>query len=196
MILANLICQPQNKYSQRYMCLRRSLISFNSYPHQLGYNMSLPAFRPLLPTHKAPDKKRPPRGHRFLTHSSPASPLRCACGGPALRLGGAYLTHKVLKRRAAKNPAHPDNALPDKKQNINTAQQHNANIYFCFIAGQSPRRKRLSFAVPAANRRWPAPHILHSSRDIRTKAGKNQNLFDRLLFTFLDLEGKKDVNHF
>jgi hypothetical protein len=48
-------------------------------------------------------------------------------------------THKAQDKndRRGQNPAHPDKASPDKKQNINTSQQHKANIYFCFIAGQS-----------------------------------------------------------
>jgi hypothetical protein len=70
------------------MCLRRSLFSNRISSQQAWLHMSLPALRPLLPTHKAQDKKRPPRSSFFLARSSPASPLRCACGGPALRLGG------------------------------------------------------------------------------------------------------------
>jgi hypothetical protein len=115
------------------------------------------------------DKKRPPRSSFFLARSSPATPLRCACGGPALRLGGADLTHKTRKRRAAKNPAHPDNALPDKKQNINTAQQHKANIYFCFIAGQSPRRKLSFFCRPSRKPPLARPPTHRSTTGKKTR---------------------------
>jgi hypothetical protein len=77
-------------------------------------------------------------------------------------------------------PIH--NALPDKKQNINTALPHKANIYFCFIAGQSPRRKLSSFCRPSSKPPWPAPGTTSTTarKTGKEKCIAGKNTFERI----------------